>query len=128
MPLPDHPLPDCTGVGDLLSRLGDKWTVQVIVVLHRRTERFNNLRRGIPGISRQMLTRTLRNLEGDGLIDRTVHPTNPPQVEYALTALGVSLAEPLRMLATWAIDHRVAIRDNRACFERRMLEAVDRAD
>lgn len=117
MPLPTSPLPDCSGVGDLLSRIGDKWSVQVVVVLHHRAERFNGVKRGVPGISQQMLTRTLRNLERDGLIDRTVRATTPPQVQYKLTKLGMSLAEPVRALATWAIDNRAAIRDNRSRFD-----------
>lgn len=117
MPLPDPPLPDCTGVGDLLSRIGDKWSIQIIVVLHRRPERFNGIGRGVPGISRQMLTRTLRNLERDGLVDRTVRATKPPQVEYSLTALGRSLAEPVRALATWAIDNRVVVKDSQSQFD-----------
>lgn len=119
MPSPVGPLPDCTGVGDVLSRIGDKWSVQVIVVLHHRAERFNGLKRGVPGISQQMLTRTLRNLERDGLIDRDVRATKPPQVEYSLTPLGDSLAEPVRALAAWAIDNRAAIRNNRSKFNAR---------
>jgi len=117
MPLPTSLLPDCSGVGDLLSRIGDKWSVQVVVVLHRRPERFNGVKRGVPGISQQMLTRTLKNLERDGLIERTVRATTPPQVQYALTRLGMSLAEPVRALATWAIDNRAAIRDSRTRFD-----------
>lgn len=98
----------------MLSRIGDRWSVQVIVVLSQRAERFNSVKRNVPGISQQMLTRTLRNLERDGLISRTVRPTNPPQVEYALSPLGASLAEPVRALAAWAIENRSAIQASRA--------------
>jgi DNA-binding HxlR family transcriptional regulator len=117
MPSPEPPLPDCTGVAEVLSRVGDKWSVQVVVVLHRGAERFNGIKRSVPGISQQMLTRTLKNLERDGLINRTVRATKPIQVEYTLTALGMSLAEPVCALASWAIDNRAAIRDSRAKFD-----------
>lgn len=107
----------CTGVSDVLGRIGDKWTVQVIVALHIRPRRFNELKRLVVGISQQMLTRTLKALERDGLVKRVVHSTTPPQVDYSLTALGVSLSEPLRALAAWAIDHRLAIRDSRYSYD-----------
>lgn len=115
-----HPLvdiPDCTGVGDVLSRVGDKWAVQIVVVLCRRPERFNQIKRHVPGISQQMLTRTLKLLERDGMVQRTVRATTPPQVEYALTELGASLAGPVRQLAQWAIDHREAIRSSRESYD-----------
>ncbi|AMK21115.1 MULTISPECIES: winged helix-turn-helix transcriptional regulator [unclassified Sphingobium] len=117
MPLRPTVLPDCTGVGDVLSRIGDKWSVQIIVVLHDSAQRFNGVKRGVPGISQQMLTRTLRNLERDGLVDRTVRASKPPQVEYVLTPLGRSLAGPVRALAAWAIEHRAAICDSRTTFD-----------
>ena len=97
--------------------MGDKWSVQVVVALHQRAERFNGLKRTIPGISQQMLTRTLRHLERDGLISRTVRATKPVEVEYSLTLLGRSLAEPVRALAAWAIENRAAIRDSRVDFD-----------
>lgn len=110
-------LPDCTGVGDVLSRIGDKWSVQIVVVLHRSAERFNGIKRSVPGISQQMLTLTLKALERDGLVRRTVRDTTPPQVEYSLTALGVALSEPVRLLAIWAIENRSTIRDSRERYD-----------
>jgi DNA-binding HxlR family transcriptional regulator len=111
--------PDCTGVGDILSRVGDKWSVQIVVVLHRRAERFNSIKRHVPGISQQMLTFTLKALERDGLVKRTVHDTTPPQVEYALTPLGLSLSGAVRQLAQWAIDHRADVGASRERFDAR---------
>ena len=110
-------LPDCAGVGDVLRLIGDKWTVQVVVVLHKQPRRFNDLKRNITGISQQMLTRTLKALERDGRVTRTVRDTTPPQVEYALTALGRSLSKPVRSLADWTIGHRDAIRECRHRFD-----------
>lgn len=117
LPGPDNIFANCAGVGDLLSRIGDKWVVQVIVVLANAPERFNSLKRKIPSVSQQMLTRTLRALESDGLVHRSVRETRPPQTEYALTPLGTSLARHLRELAGWAIEHRGAIRANRERYE-----------
>ena len=104
---------DCRTVSDILSRIGDKWTIQVVVVLRSGSQRFNEIKRRVGGISQQMLTRTLKTLERDGMIDRTVRHTTPPQVEYALTPLGHSLSEAARHLADWAAAHREAIADNR---------------
>lgn len=92
-------------VTDVLRRIGDKWTVLVIVLLGQRRHRFNELHRAIDGISQRMLTRTLRILEQDGLVDREVHPTTPPSVEYGLTRLGATLLQPLSALADWAVTH-----------------------
>lgn len=110
---------DCAGVGTVLGRIGDKWTVQIVVALHRQPRRFNEIKRLVAGISQQMLTRTLKALERDGLVKRAVHDKTPPQVEYSLTPLGMSLSEPLRALAAWAVDHRSAIRDNRNSYDDR---------
>jgi DNA-binding HxlR family transcriptional regulator len=93
--------------------MGDKWTVMTITMLVQRPRRFNELKRLIGGISQQMLTRTLRSLEGDGLVSRKVHPSIPPQVEYSLTPLGLSLAQPLMALSTWVIDNMRAIQSHR---------------
>lgn len=90
---------------DVLRRVGDRWSVIVIVLLGEQPFRFNELHRSIEGVSRRMLTRTLRGLEHEGLVRRTVIPTNPPGVEYALTDLGTSLLVPLAALAQWAVDH-----------------------
>lgn len=88
----------------LYRRLGDKWTPLLIALLAQRSYGFNELDRAIEGISRRVLTRTLRTLEADRLVSRTVHPTKPPRVEYALTDLGQSLNEHLRAFGEWAIS------------------------
>ena len=109
----------CRGVSDILGQVGGKWTVQVVVVLRDQPRRFNDLKRQVEGISQQMLTRTLKALERDGMVDRTVHASTRPQVDYALTTLGRSLSEVVRQLADWAIDHSAVIRDNRLRYEAR---------
>ncbi|WP_127754825.1 helix-turn-helix domain-containing protein [Devosia sp. 1566] len=110
-------LPNCAGVGDVLARIGDKWTVQIVVLLSRRPERFNSIKRQVPGISQQMLTRTLKALERDGLVHRAVRNTTPPQVQYSLSEAGMSLTQTARQLAVWAIEHREFIRDSRASYD-----------
>ena len=97
--------PVCRTISTLLSRIGDKWTVLVVQTLADGPKRFNELRREIPSVSQRMLTLTLRNLERDGLVNRTVTPTIPPRVDYELTDLGRSLQAPICGLATWAMDH-----------------------
>ncbi|MFD0559944.1 HxlR family transcriptional regulator [Stackebrandtia endophytica] len=104
-PVPVDEYEQCP-VTDVLRRVGNKWSILVIVLLGRRPHRFNELHRGIETISQRMLTRTLRALETDGLVHREVYPTVPPSVEYRLTALGRSLLEPLSALADWAVAHR----------------------
>ncbi len=94
--------PVCRTISTLLSRIGDKWTVLVVQTLGEGSKRFNELRREIPSVSQRMLTLTLRNLERDGLVSRTVTPTIPPRVDYELTELGRSLLRPICGLATWA--------------------------
>ena len=103
---------DCHGVNEVLSRIGDKWTV-----LRDQPRRFNDIKRQVSGISQQMLTRTLKALERDGMVERTVRATTPPQVEYSLTTLGQSLSEPLRQLAEWALAHRETIREKRLRYD-----------
>ncbi len=98
-------LADNRRVGRVLTRVGDKWSVMVIVYIQDGPRRFNVIKRGIAGISQQMLTRTLRGLERDGLVTRTIMPTSPPQVEYALTGLGRSLSKPVLALGQWACEH-----------------------
>lgn len=105
----DHRPADCARVAPVLSRIGDKWTVLVVIILGRGPMRFNALRREIGGISQRMLTLTLRSLERDGLLTRTVHPTVPPQVEYALTGLGRSLLVPVQAIRDWARAHALEI-------------------
>jgi DNA-binding HxlR family transcriptional regulator len=103
----------CRKMSGILNIIGDKWTVMTVMVLVERPRRFNDIKRTIGGISQQMLTRTLKALERDGMVSRTVHPTVPPQVEYALTRLGQSLAVPVRELGQWASEHLAEIEANR---------------
>jgi DNA-binding HxlR family transcriptional regulator len=109
----------CPFVREVLGRVGDKWSVLVIVLLGDSTRRFNEMRRMIEGISQRMLTLTLRGLERDGLVTRDVYPTVPPRVEYALTPLGKKLLKTVTDLAGWAVDHRKDIERARADFDRR---------
>lgn len=109
--------PDCREVNAILGRMGDKWTIMAIGPLRQRPRRFNELKRMIGGISQQMLTRTLRALERDGMVTRKVYPTVPPQVEYGLTDLGHSLAEPLMQLAMWVLGHLDEIEARRATYD-----------
>jgi len=104
-PVPQDELDACP-VSTLFRRLGDRWSMLLIILLGQRTHRYNELHRAIDGISQRMLTRTLRILETDGLVRRTVHPTNPPSVEYDLTDLGRSLLVPVSALADWAVAHQ----------------------
>src|SRR4051812_19857471 len=96
---------ECQRVGQVLSRIGDKWTVVVISELGDGPRRFNELKRQLGGVSQRMLTLTLKNLERDGLVSRTVTPTVPPRVDYELTDLGRSMLEPVRALGQWAQAH-----------------------
>ena len=107
----------CRRFSSVLSLIGDKWTVMIVMTLAERPRRFNEIRHAIGGISQQMLARTLRTLERDGLAARTVHPTVPPQVEYALTDLGRSLADPIRELGYWAGAHIAQIEGKRSAFD-----------
>lgn len=104
---------ECRTITSILARVGDKWTVLVVMTLRQRPHRFNALKRAVEGISQQMLTRTVKALERDGLVARTVHPTVPPQVEYRLTDLGHSLSEPILQLGTWAAGNLTTIHANR---------------
>jgi DNA-binding HxlR family transcriptional regulator len=115
-PIEDPRLPLCP-IRDVLDRLGDAWSVLVILRLGDGPVRFNALKRQVGAISQRMLTVTLRSLERDGLVSRTVHPTVPPQVEYALTDLGHSLAGPIGGLADWAVTHQGRINENRRRFD-----------
>jgi DNA-binding HxlR family transcriptional regulator len=101
------------GIRDILDRVGDKWTILVLVELLDGVRRFRELQRLIPGISQRMLTLTLRRLQRDGLVSRTAYATIPPQVEYALTDLGHTLTGPMRALADWATEHRPQIAESR---------------
>ena len=113
----DPSSPVCRTISTLLSRIGDKWTVLVVQTLGRGSRRFNELRREIPSVSQRMLTLTLRNLERDGLVSRTVTPTIPPRVYYELTELGQSLQKPICGLATWALENVEAIHEAQVRFD-----------
>jgi DNA-binding HxlR family transcriptional regulator len=102
----------------VLDRIGDKWSFLLVLKLAKRPHRFGELRREVDDISQRMLTQTLRSLQRDGLISRTVFPTTPPSVEYSLTDLGRSLLEPMRSLVTWADLHQSAIEAARMQFDR----------
>jgi DNA-binding HxlR family transcriptional regulator len=96
---------DCRRVTPVLNRVGDKWSMQVVMALASGPKRFTELKRALDGVSQRMLTLTLRGLERDGLVNRTVTPTIPPRVDYELTELGISLREPVKALGQWALDH-----------------------
>lgn len=108
---------DCRAVSGILSRIGDKWSVLIIQRLGEGPRRFNEIKRMIGGISQRMLTLTLRNVERDGLVSRTVTPTVPPRVDYALTELGRDLLIPVSALGAWAIQHTPCIEAARARFD-----------
>lgn len=107
----------CKAVNDILARVGDKWSMQVVMSLTGGSLRFNELLRAIDGISQRMLTRTLRGLERDGLVDRKVTPSVPPRVDYTLTPLGSSLTEPVGALGAWAMANRPAVDAARTRFD-----------
>lgn len=110
--------PDACPVREVLDRVGDKWSVLIIVMLGQRTHRYSELDRAIDGISQRMLTLTLRALVRDGLVERAVHASVPPRVDYTLTELGHTLLEPLTALDRWANAHREDIRAARARHDR----------
>lgn len=109
----------CRGVSNVLQRVGDKWSVLVVATVSRGPHRFSELRREIEAISQRMLTLTLRSLERDGLVSRTVTPTVPPRVDYALTPLGHSLQQPVLALAGWAVDNLEEISAAQSAFDSR---------
>src|SRR5450830_28193 len=108
-----HVAEDCRAVSEVLARVGDKWTVLVVSTLGDGPKRFNELRKALGSISQRMLTLTLRALERDGLVTRTVCPTIPPRVDYALTKLGRSLLEPVNTPGLWARKNRTVIQEAR---------------
>ena len=109
--------PACT-VRQVLDRVGGKWSIGILVAVSERPVRFTELERGIEGISRRMLTLTLRNLERDGLLVRTVYPTVPPKVEYTATPMARELYGSLVTLTTWAERHRERIAASREAYDR----------
>ena len=114
-----HEGADCRAVASVLSRVGDKWSVLIIMLLIDGPRRFNELKRMVGGISQRMLTLTLRGLERDGLITRTVYPTIPPRVDYELTDLGRGLWKPVEALGKWAHEHQSEIESARSRFDQR---------
>jgi DNA-binding HxlR family transcriptional regulator len=115
----------CPAAREVLGRIGDKWSVLVIALLSNGPKRFSELRRNVEGVSQRMLTLTLRGLERDGLVKRTVYPTVPPRVDYELTKLGRTLRQPIQALAKWADKHRTAVQEARARYdERARVESV----
>jgi DNA-binding HxlR family transcriptional regulator len=120
--LTPHPLhTDCQKVSQMLARLGEKWSMLVVMLLRDGPRRFNDIKRNTGGISQQMLTRTLRGLERDGMLTRTIHPTSPPQVEYQLTEMGLSLSAPASAFGQWVQEHLAEINAARDRFDRRVI-------
>ncbi len=115
---------DCE-VRQILDRIADKWSLLVIALLDRKVLRFSELRTAIDGISQRMLSVTLRQLERDGLVTRTVYPVVPPKVEYALTPMGVTLHETIQALVTWTEDHQNAIAAARASYDAKAAAAAE---
>jgi DNA-binding HxlR family transcriptional regulator len=118
----------CGRVSEVLSRVGDKWSVLVIMMLGDGPLRFNELKRAIGGVSQRMLTLTLRGLERDGLVSRTVTPTIPPRVDYELTALGHSLWQPVEALGKWAYANVATIETARARYDARTTSVSQAAE
>lgn len=112
-----HDSQNCRAVADVLSRIGDKWTVYVVRLLDSGPMRFNEIRRAVPAISQRMLSLTLRGLERDGLVTRTVTPSIPPRVDYELTPMGLTLIEPLKAVGAWALANRDYVEQSRAKFD-----------
>jgi DNA-binding HxlR family transcriptional regulator len=115
--LPDPATEDCRALHSILARVGDKWTVLIVVLLGDGPKRFNEIRRLVGGISQRMLTFTLRGLERDGLVTRTVFPTTPQRVDYELTKLGGTLWEAVEPLGLWARAHVGEIVTSRERFD-----------
>jgi DNA-binding HxlR family transcriptional regulator len=112
-----HETTDCRAVADVLARIGDKWTVYIVRLLADGPMRFNEMRRAVSAISQRMLALTLRGLERDGLVTRTVTPSIPPRVDYELTPTGLTLIEPLRAVGAWAIANRDYVERSRGKFD-----------
>jgi DNA-binding HxlR family transcriptional regulator len=111
------PLDDAEFVRQILDRVGDKWSLMVIATLQQGVMRYTELQRAIPGISQRMLSRTLAQLQGDGLITRTAYAEVPPRVEYALAPMAASLIEIVVSLIDWAIEHHDEIREFQSTVE-----------
>jgi len=124
MTLPSDPnfLAEDRRIGSILSHVGDKWSILVVMLLGAGPRRFNDIKRSLDGISQRMLTLTLRGLERDGMVTRTIFPTIPPRVEYALTPLGASSRKPIEVLVEWVVTHLPEIEAARASFAQRQQE------
>lgn len=122
----DHGHTDCRASLETLARIGDKWTVLVVGALARGPIRYNQIRRVVEGISQRMLTLTLKGLEQDGLVSRTVYPTIPPRVDYELTDLGRTLIVPLQAVHAWTVEHQPAMLATREKFAERQRQAESR--
>ncbi len=116
----NHESSDCRAVNTVLARVGDKWSVLIVALLGDGPKRFNEIKRLVGGISQRMLTLTLRGLERDGLVTRTVFPTVPPRVDYELTELGHSLWKPVEALGSWARENQDQIASARQRFDARL--------
>lgn len=123
MDVKDPHSPVCQTISGLLQRIGDKWSVLVVETLGSGSLRFNELRRAIPTVSQRMLTLTLRNLERDGLVNRTVTPTVPPRVDYELTELGRSLQKPICGLVSWSMENVGAIHQAQDRYDREQAQS-----
>jgi DNA-binding HxlR family transcriptional regulator len=121
------PSEECPKISQVLARVGEKWSVLIIIMLGERPRRFSELKRAIGGVSQRMLTLSLRGLERDGLVKRTVFPVVPPRVEYELTPLGQSLRAPVSALGEWARSHLAEIDAAREAFDSREASEADRA-
>ncbi len=115
---PHHP-GRCKMVNDVISLAGDKWSVQVVMFLGGGKKRFSEIKRSVDGVSQKMLTTTLRGLERDGYVTRTVFPTIPPRVDYELTPLGQELRKPLSDLGAWALANYSRVAEARATYDAR---------
>ncbi|THH37485.1 transcriptional regulator [Aliishimia ponticola] len=117
--------PDCSRINEVLSRIGDRWSMLIVISLdYAEVMRFNELKRHL-GISQRMLSLTLRDLERDGLVRRTYYPTIPPKVEYALTPLGKSFCAPVRAMGEWALKNLPNIDAARAKFDAEAARTVE---
>ncbi|MFZ0501915.1 MAG: helix-turn-helix domain-containing protein [Steroidobacteraceae bacterium] len=118
---------ECPKISQVLARIGEKWSVLIIMMLAARPRRFSELKRAIGGISQRMLTLSLRGLERDGLVKRTVYPVVPPRVEYELTPLGRALHAPVSALGEWARSHLAEIDAARAAFDHKAALEAEKA-
>lgn len=125
--IPHLPSEECPKISQVLARIGEKWSVLIIIMLAARPHRFSELKRAIGGVSQRMLTLSLRGLERDGLVKRTVFPVVPPRVEYELTPVGRSLHAPVSALGEWARNHVAEIDAAREAFDRKEALDADKA-